>query len=223
MKIAMNGKMGSGKSTVSHLVQRELGLKLISIGSEIKPLANTLVEDSELFKEKIAILLPESKATREAIEKVVDDFHQRFKHAVWEKDNKGGYIKNDSYRVLLQNFPMMIRRTFGNEIFLKVLIHREGTIEGKRYIIDDLRLPEEKRYLESLGFDIIRLDLSKEEQERRLLKDYGEINEDAFNHPTEIALDSEVFDLRVNAEQTPERIAKEIVSYMKERAKRNII
>lgn len=196
MKIAINGKMGSGKSTISNEIARLLDKEIISIGNEIKPLAAALIKDKQEFEERIERVIPDKEKRNDSLKEIYTFFNKHFSNAKWEVDETGQFVKNNSYRLLLQDFPMLIRQKFGDDVFAKLMIDELN--QQKAYICDDLRLPDEKVLLEKNGFIIIRLDISKEEQEKRLLKQYGKIDQSALKHYTEVALDNEKFDYRID-------------------------
>lgn len=217
MKIALSGKMASGKSTVLKELAKFYEYKGVAIGNEIKPLAASLIENKQGFKEKIQRVIPNPKQRVKALTEILQFFYVNFQNANWVKDENGVYLKNEPYRKLLQDFPMLIRNHFGEEIFAKLLLTElQSDIEkGSSIICDDLRLPNEKKLFEQKGFKIIRLDIEEEEQKRRLIKTYGTFDEAALRHRTEVALDNENFDLRIDVtHKSVPAIVEEIKNFL---------
>lgn len=216
MRVALSGKMGSGKSTVLEELAKVFSYKGISIGGEIKPLAASLIEDRKTFEARVKRIIPNKKQRESSIKEIYYFFDENFRNAHWEKDESGVFVKNPPYRKLLQDFPMLIRNHFGEEVFAKLMIERLNESNTVSIVCDDLRLPNEKTLLERHGFLIIRLDITEEEQRRRLKEKYGIYDESILNHRTEMALDNANFDLRIDVtDKCVSEIAERIESYLK--------
>ena len=214
MRIALSGKMGSGKSTAANLLVREMDFKTLSVGSAIKPTANLLIQDQDSFRTHLYHVLPNTIETKRAVERVIASFNEAYANAEWISDGNEGYIKNEPYRDLLQKYPMMIREVLGEDVFLRLILN-EHEPSDESLLNDDIRLVGEKQHLESLGFRIIRLDINEDVQRERLMKAYGKIDEQALRHPTETALDHETFDLRLDvSEMSEEEVAKHIKEFL---------
>lgn len=203
MRIALSGKMASGKSTIAKELSDKYGYYTLSIGSEIKPLALDLVTNREKFENRLTELVRDKKEYAFILHEVYDYFDTHFQNAVWEWDGSHNLVKNNDYRKLLQEIPMLIRNHLGNEIFLKRLLERNKTVLSRKQdiVIDDLRFTEEKQLLEKHNFITLRLDISEEEQMKRIARKYGKIKSTVWNHPSETALDQAVFDLRIDVTQ----------------------
>lgn len=202
LKIALSGKMVSGKSTVAIAFAREYRYKVFSIGSEIKPLMQSLIDKRERFEEKMADVVRDDRLLEKILNEVYAYYDQHFQNATWKKNRLNEYEKTNSYRRLLQEVPMIIRRFLGHDIFLRMLLERNPEIldDRTKVLIDDLRLPEEKRLLENHGFLIVRFMSSDEERLIRLKSKYGHIDPAALNHTTEVALDNENFDVWIETD-----------------------
>lgn len=215
MRVALNGKMASGKSTTVAELKKLYQLQVVSIGNEIKPLAASLIENKKLFEERIRRVIPNRLERESSIKEIYQFFDKNFSDAHWETNKEGEYIKNPPYRKFLQEFAMLIRNHFGEDIFAKLMMERISSHQSF-IICDDLRLPGEKELLEKHGFLIIRLDIAEEEQKRRLIKTYGAVDEEALKHRTEVALDHATFDLRIDVTNKQiHEVAKEIATYLK--------
>jgi|HigsolmetaAR206D_1030411.scaffolds.fasta_scaffold00003_73 dephospho-CoA kinase len=215
MRIALSGKMSTGKSTIARKFAKQKGYRVLSIGSEIKPLARDLIENRKRFEEKIAKVLPDAEKRNAVLDEIYLYYDKRFRNTQWIKNRLGNYIKTNDYRLLLQEFPMVIRYHLGNDVFLRLMLEREKAMIAhmKNIIVDDLRLPEEKELLESLGFITVRLDVSEEEQLRRIQRKYGSVDLSTLKHVTETALDHDHFDYRIDTTgQTDDSVFEELVS-----------
>jgi|SRR5690625_1684266 len=216
VKIAISGKMASGKSTVSKMLKEELGGEIVSIGSVIKPLANLLIDNQSAFKLAFQQLnLGKGIEAEKEVERILSYFNQKYEDANWVKSRDGGYLKNEPYRKLLQEFPSLVRKQLGEDVFVRSLLGMKGLHSTEAYINDDMRLRGEKDYLESVGFVTIRLDIDPKTQRERLKKNYGSVNEKSLNHITETDLDHESFHFRVSATYfSAEEIVQNIIDYL---------
>lgn len=204
-KLALSGKMGSGKSTISNQFVMNLGYECISIGSSIKALTTfVIVKDYQQIQDFLSILT-EEVAVQEHVLTTLKEISVALNVQEFQQDETGVFIKNDVYRKLLQKIATFMREQFGETVWLQYLLTKYQ--DTPAIIIDDLRLKTEKQYLEAHGFTILRLDIQKEEQVRRLTKIYGELKEESFHHVTEVDLDNESFFARKDVSvDTPEKI-----------------
>ena len=140
MKIAICGKMTSGKTTIAKLLEIDYDFKIFSFANGVKKIAN------EIFDMK-------------------------------NKD-----------RILLQNIAEKLKE-IDEDIWIKYSL--KNMKNHKNIVIDDLRFPNELKYLKNLGFIIIRINISEEEQTRRLIKKYKNYNKhlEGKNHCSESYID----------------------------------
>lgn len=200
LKIALSGKMNSGKSTIAREFARQYRYKVFSIGDEIKYLANELIEDRGRFEERMSEIVKDSNLRKTIVSEVYEYYDENFQGVDWKKNKYNDYQKDNNYRLLLQEFPMIVRKYMGNDIFLRHLLDKNVALSNMMNydaIIDDLRLPEEKKLLEEHGFYIVRLISSEEERLYRLRRKYGTIDPKTLGHTTEVALDNDTFDLYI--------------------------
>lgn len=136
-------------------------------------------------------------------------WHNNLKMNYYEFLSGKMIIKNDAYRFILQELANTFRRAFGEDVWLRMLVFELE--KWSHIVIDDLRFRSEYELLESLDFTFIRLDITEEEQRKRILALYGEIDESLFTNQTEIDLDEVEFVHRFdNSEQTIEEIEKQL-------------
>lgn len=201
-KIAITGKMVSGKSTLSKQLSKTMGYQIISISSSINQTAALLIENEKLLNEYLFSKIENYRIASILFETLTSTFQKKFMNTrvTWSKDSKGKFIKTQPYRELLQMVATSGRALMGEGIWCEFTKSDVLDLNNRNIpvIIDDLRLPSEKKFFEDFGFDIIRLDIESNEQRRRLLQLYGDINEDLLNHSTETALDNEDFLYRID-------------------------
>lgn len=102
-------------------------------------------------------------------------------------------------RVLLQELGSKMRE-INKDVWLNYAI--KESLKHRHIIIDDLRLENEYKALKNEGFIIVRLDVDKTTQIKRLKQLYPNSWEQQMNrldHHTEIALDNYSFDYRVDS------------------------
>lgn len=205
-KIGLSGKFVSGKTTIANELVKLYGYKRVAIADNIKFICNKLIKSQftdnnkkdtlyNFFTNKIKL---DSYASDELVNNLFKYFNDfiRTKKRTWIiTDNE--FFKNDDYRELTQVVGTIVRDMYGVDIWVKWYIK---AIENEEKIIcDDVRLKTEKEHLENNGFTIIRLDITKETQNKRHKALYGTLpDEERRNHFTEIDLDNTHFDIRID-------------------------
>ena len=150
MKIAISGKICSGKSTLANILKKKYGGDIISFADKIKEIA------IELFGMKL-------------------------------KDRK-----------LLIDIGTKMKEINEN-VWINYCINKSRQLEN--IFIDDLRFSNEWVKLKDEGFILIRLNITREEQIKRIKKTYPETWENhikKFNDSSEIELDNHKFDYVFN-------------------------
>ena len=218
--LALNGKMRSGKSTIAEKLRDEKGFQIISIGNTIKKVANYLIEDQRALKQylKEALKGEGEKEFETIYQSFLSSYLQEFSDAVWQKDEKGIYAKNESYRKLTQMVATYFRNVYSEDIWMRFIATDAMDLadKGHKVVCDDLRLKSEKRILEMFGFMVIRLDISPEEQQRRSLLLGEDISDALLHHKTEVDLDDAYFDYRLEVDGlNSEDVYQKIVNYLK--------
>lgn len=151
MRIALCGKMGSGKSTIADLLNDEFDFVTISFGYGVKKIAK------DLFN-----------------------------------------MKNKN-RNLLQTLAEKIKE-IDSDIWIKYALKDIDNI--KNIVIDDLRFPNELEYLKKHGFTIIRINISREEQIKRLKNKYKNYDDhiNGDNHCSESFIEKFNVDYEFNSD-----------------------
>lgn len=219
--IAFSGKMSCGKSTISSALSHQYGYQVLSIGSSIKETSKLLITDKKALYDYLYVMLDDKVAARRIYNKLLATYLFKFNYfsrrGKWKRDNKGHFIKTNAYRKLLQTVATILRNNFGDDIWVKFFAKSANRLseEGTKVICDDLRLPLEKRILSDSGFSIIRINVDENERIERIKKLYGEISSESLNHPTETALDNDVFDFTIStSENTVEQNIELLTNFL---------
>ncbi|MCA1064388.1 hypothetical protein QTG56_22480 (plasmid) [Rossellomorea sp. AcN35-11] len=195
MKLGISGKLSSGKTTIAS----QFDAKVVAIGNSIKKTAGYLIEDTDKLEVYLNGVLGEF--SKEIHSNLVKEFNNNFLDGEWIHDSESGfYVKNQSYRDLLQAVGDVVRAPLGSDIWCRMTLQESLNLinEGHSVICDDIRLKEEKNLFEEAGFPVIRLNVSQHKQRERAAQKYGFVSENQFNHKTEIDLDSVHFDFALD-------------------------
>ncbi len=218
-KIALSGKMCSGKTTLSQYLSENLGYSIYSIASPMKEIAglicgyNILCKSDKKFEysgfnvywNKIIDLLIkltkdeyELESALKTIRKIIEKYYK-----VININNK-----TQEVRTLYQDIGNFLRDTVNKDIWINFTI--KNTQQTELVIIDDLRYKNEYRVLRDNNFVIIRLNIDENIRLSRIQKLYSTINESAINHISEIDLDLYIFDYNINCNSS---IDKAIIQF----------
>jgi hypothetical protein len=218
--VAISGKIASGKTTVSDYFVREYEYQRVSFSSPFKWIVehwyktqyNTMFADERgyytgLF-EKMDLQIHLSQvcdspvSANKAYNILMYEIFPSTPDIDWEVE------KNLEWRQLLQRVGNTLRDQVDPDIWVKALVR--SLSPGNLYICDDVRYPNEYFGLEEAGFVNIRLDISPEEQARRIKRKYGELPRERLEHISEVALDNHPFPYRVNADMPLADVINEV-------------
>lgn len=107
------------------------------------------------------------------------------------------FNEKNKNRKLIQDFAQKIKE-IDNDVWVKYLLDKADLT--KNIIVDDLRFPNEYKALKDNGFKIIKLTISEELQEKRLIETYPEnyrIHLERRNDISESYTDSLPFDYEI--------------------------
>ena len=191
--LVMSGKMGSGKDTLAPLIMNAMGLP----NARHVYYADPLKDESNIMFETIRKSENQQDATRslEQLYSVPSEFSGELVSAVYE-DLKDWSLTSRSrtpgIRKFLQLLGTDVRRTEDPDYWVrKATAQVERLISvGESVFLTDARFPNEVSSMRQLGAWAVRLEISFEEQERRLLARDGAMPSlEALTHPSETGLD----------------------------------
>lgn len=212
-RIAISGKMTSGKTTVSNFLIDSFGYTPIRSAEYLKKICNDLailnmVEsvNSPEFVINSAIEFLKINTNYIAnneyeFEKLLKEFgklRRQFSHV---KDTKK---KTNDVREMLQVVAKTISENVREDIWVQTSIKEMNKLikEGKTKIVhDDLRYQFEFDRLRKAGFVILRLEVSEKVQKKRVKTLYGKIAPERYDHISETDLDNSKFDYVIDADQ----------------------
>lgn len=235
--IGVSGKIGSGKDTVAPILMKILtnNVQQVEIVQEYfaKPLKMEVQQVIDIIREEIARNEEVEWAYPIAVKNVsiamgIDEqdaeyvvetlFHDI---ADDEEENIHSYNKVHSVRTVLQYWGTEVRRKQDDNYWVNKAIKAvyEHIANGRSVYVSDVRFPNEADAIKEFLGNVIRLDVSDEEQSRRILaRDNVEVTEMARQHSSEVALDSyEKFNARILTDgfspaEVAEKLANELLS-----------
>lgn len=135
---------------------------------------------------------------------------------------KTGYDRTAGCRLALQYWATEVRRKRDPLYWVKPVIARAllAAAEGKSTQLTDVRFLTEAWGIMNIGGLTVRLDVSEEEQRKRILQRDGfEVSEQAKNHSSETELDDFAhFSIRINSEDysNAQDVAKTVYTTIKQ-------
>ncbi len=220
IKVQFSGGATAGKTTNSEYVLKEVPNTVrVSFAEPIYAIVEWWETYKELFKqEEVDLSYPKFKLTdilvdfyedfiyaNKCLPKMLDLLITDYLHVDWT-------FKDNTFRKLMQEVGDVLREVQPTSV-IDSLVRRSNKLanEGKNVVCDDARYPQEIESLSAGGFTSIRLEISKEEQLKRMKELYGEVNEERFNHPTEVALNGYTnYDYIIDATQPLEEIFRTV-------------
>lgn len=177
MNIAISAKKRGGKDTVGRWLEREYGYTPVYLA---EPLKRAVCEMFSFSWEQVV---------DEKLKEVIDP---RWKFTP---------------RAALENMGSAIRRTYGNDIFIRLFLARCDELEirkGKKFkfVCCDLRYPDEAFALRQRGWKLLRI------ERPRVYDAFG-----SRQHDSQIALDTfKEFDVRIMNDNTLEVLFQRVVN-----------
>lgn len=216
-RVAISGWIASGKTTCSdHLISR-YGYKKITFAEPLKRIVEgwfrkystqtqistrpdlskddwKVTMEHQLFYILVDIFDNDYTQASKAMDILLEDVFPRYMDIDWSVP------KNDKWRKCLQEVGGgRIRSEIDDDVWVKYAM-RQLEPDGL-YVCDDLRYRNEYGILGDNGFTLIRLDLERTEQWKRILAIYGEIDPERLTHPSETDLNDLEFPYVVDANQ----------------------
>lgn len=206
--LAFSGKIGAGKDTTAPLSYELLGFskeaqRTDAFGYELKAELNGLIQtidSSPTILDAAAKISRESGVTLEEADHTVRLIFDEIRSGRL----KNAYDRTTGSRAALQYWATEVRRAQDALYWVKPVVKRAiaSATEGVSTLITDVRFFTEAWGVLDAGGSIVRIDISEEEQRRRILERDGiEISEAAKTHSSETELDRfDSFTVRVRAE-----------------------
>ena len=181
MKLALSGKIASGKSTVAELVVALSGATRVSLADPIRELVAAAAMDTVARDSVVASVLKRLFAGRPAMglralsiyDTAVREFQAEF---------RSGQKPRGLMQTLGGGF-----RALDEDVWARDLVHGTGSLRGL-VVCDDLRYVNEARILRQDGWKLVRCVISNAARVPRVRALYGDIGDKA-NHASETALD----------------------------------
>lgn len=234
--LAFAGKMAAGKDTVAVEVLEKLG-KLedaahLSFANALKDEMNEIMELEHSMRSIIAGNFSSAKRWQGDS---IDEAYSKFKTKMSLTDEEltklrvilaplediQSYTSRDrtpEIRAALQYLGTGIRRSKDEDYWIKRWSKTaiEKMAEGKSLFSTDCRFPNEVSGAQALGFVVVRLEISPENQALRLMKRDGIVaSEESLNHSSEKVLDTyEGFDIKISNDGSLEETVSSILRIM---------
>jgi dephospho-CoA kinase len=198
-KIAISGKMASGKTTAANILRDKYGYKVCSVAAPIKEIAS-IATDEKKVAEVIMRLCNWNVARAQKCKEAFKNMYPKYEgHDLTFKDNK------------TRSFLQELGRTFREidpDVWIRDLIQRSRS--ENLVVIDDLRYRNELRLLKEAGFITIRLNITEDIQKERLKNLYGHVDNDKINDSSETDLDNSEFDYVINNTEDIQTLIKQL-------------
>jgi hypothetical protein len=220
-RIAISGKICSGKSTLADYLVRYHGYQVRSFASPFKWIIEHWFRKwqseyspshqygfespqptGELFEYLIHICDDDMIEAEKVLDYIILQILPRFHDIKWDRE------KDDQWREFLQAMGNEIRSNIRDDIWASYLMRQLDP--DVKYVCDDLRYYNELHHSMSNGFMPIRINISKEKQQERVLRKYGVIDLAKLNHVSETQLDSCHFDYVIDGDLPREEAIAEL-------------
>src|SRR5699024_5657973 len=195
IKIALTGKMRSGKSMVAEILWLEYDLTRRSFGGALKYYADKMFEGSSAYPIEVEEYgepcpFDGKRDTRiKKPRKLYQDFGQAMRHL-----DEGIWIRHVEQAIETD-------KTFLNY---------------KGVVIDDLRQPNEYEWAKANGFTIIRVNADESDRLDRAAKLGDKFSAEDLRHDTEQHVDSFAVDYEINNNGDKEALRRKVVKIMSE-------
>ena len=189
IKIALTGKMRSGKSTVAEILWLDYDLTRRSFGGALKYYADKMFEGSAVYPIEV----------------------EEYGEPCPFDGKRQTRIKKP--RKLYQDFGQAMRQ-LDEDIWIR---HVEQAIEAdklfphyKGVVIDDLRQPNEYEWVKANGFTIIRVNADEGDRIQRAERAGDEFDLESLEHDTEQHVDSFAVDYEINNDSDKEALRRKV-------------
>lgn len=201
--LAVSGKIGAGKDTVAPLLVKELGYEDALHESFARPLRDEVnhvidcIRKAATLEEALAFVERELEATNCAT--AVEALYEDVKNEVV----RNAYDRTPSTRKALQWWGTEVRRAVDEDYWVKKAMAQSlhTLAEGTSIYVTDSRFPNEADCILGVKGSVVRLLVSPEEQERRIVARDGKgPAPEALEHVSEVAMDDYAFPIVVDTD-----------------------
>jgi len=230
-RIAISGKICSGKTTVAEMLKNELGYTRMFFANELKVLC-TDISNYNKFMVSMTSIPPVGNGASIMMDKIIEDIHrittgdeefykayqlvlgliQQYKHVT--NYNMDADKKDNAAREMLQIVANVLRDQVNSNIWCNSALLKMNELQSvcgfDKFVVDDLRYPNEFELLHQNGFVLVRLNISEAVQDKYVKKLYGKMDESRLTHISETALDNMTFDYVVDADQELDSMLDEV-------------
>lgn len=225
--LAVSGKIGAGKDTIGPLLMDAFGVMDNSVHdffarhlkSEVQKVIE-IIRASNSYDQCIADMQREMNITKYMATYIAITLYDH----VIENSELTSYSRTLQIRTATQYWGTEVRRAQDDDYWVKPSIRDsiKSLADGTSVYLTDGRFANEMNAVYDLGGTTVRLNLSEEEQSRRIrIRDNVEVTEKARSHPSELALDnytkfnSVVFTDNLTPDEVVIEIMKELKNYDK--------
>lgn len=227
-KVAISGKICSGKTTISNHLVDIYGHTRISSAKHLKSICGKMATYNlfnNLFNDSLAVnksvLNTYNDSLKEEIRFITnneEEFEKAFDLALKLRKDfshvENTEQKTDDVRNMLQEVARVMLDNIRKDIWINSMF--KSTDPSTPFLVhDDLRYPAEYDILREHGFVMVRLDIEEDLQAKRIKKLYGKIDPKRITHISETLLDNHEFDYNIDASLPLEEVLKQIDEIIK--------
>lgn len=219
---AISGKIGSGKDTIAPLLINALGIndRFVVHTSFADSLKQELQEIINIINMNNNFILSVNDISQ--VMNVDYDISEKIVGFLYD-DVKNGRVKDSftvnktqSLRYALQYWGTDVRKKGESSYWINKTIPyiMRNILNDRSVYLTDVRFVDEAEAIRQSGGTTIRLNISPEEQSRRImLRDGIPMNNNTRDHSSETSLDNySLFDITINTDnKTPQKIVEEII------------
>jgi len=218
VNILIVGKMTSGKTTAANLLVKEIpNSKILRLAGPVYDLVNNIDEDWKSLINKY--ILPYYDPRDEIQTKLGLDIPEEF-YTAWHKiifETRFIPHEKPKPRKRLQFLGTDgARKRIDDQIWIKIADAKSKKDPNTVWIIDDCRFKNEFEWFDRNNWQSIFLFISKETQEARIKKLYGEFDKSVLEHPSEKEIDSirVPTECIVDSNQPPQEMLNDIKEFL---------
>lgn len=219
--IGFSGKICSGKDSVAQSTFEDFlpfpEVEKDSFGADLKEELNQIIQFSartirSKSADELLAFSKEMKASPEAIAHTLDFIEAEVAQGMLQRASD----RTAGSRRALQHWGTQVRRAQDPNYWVRKPLARtlERAARGISSCFTDTRFVSEAESILAISAPLIRLDVSPEEQSRRLAtRDGIQLSEDSRSHQSETELDGyEHFSFRIDTDgySTPQQVAREV-------------